>query len=293
MNRAGLLGLVGVVVVGAGAWWWFGHHETRQSTQAQSTHPSPSRSVSPSTSSGTPTPSSSPSTGTSTAATTGLGSLQWATQWRAVLAHQWGSTPPPLWIVPALTVPHAWLALEPLAHGGYLWWGWATPKHPLPTFQRVATNLTLTNAQIAALPPVMQGALNQAYDLNRSRPWPLKVQTPPLAANGAMSVAQAEANGIVGNPIGWQIYYSPHVRGGQGIPGMPAQLQLTVVQPWATQGAHEWVGESMGVQASGKLTSGAEVTVLMNGQTLTPLPTTDFKALEPTSVKAGLETAAN
>ena len=296
MNRAGLVSIIGgVVVVGAGAWWWWSHHAIPLIPQAGS--PQASHSSVPSASPVPPSPgrsSAAPSApGSSVAApqpAAGLGSVGWATQWQAVLAHQWGAPAAPLWIVPDLTQPHAWLALEPVAHHGDLWWGLATPQHPLPTFHAVSTTLNLTNGQIAALPPVMQGALNQAYDLHHSRPWPLRVQTPLLAAHGALSVAQAEANGTIGDPVGWQIFYSPGYPAADGLPATPAQLELTVIQPWTTQGTPELVGESMIVRASGRLLSGADVTVLMNGQTLTPLPPTDVKAWEPLSAQAGLQT---
>lgn len=226
---------------------------------------------------------------TSPTPTYALGSVAWDTALQAQLSRQWGTQAPPLWVAPDPRRKHTWFLVAPLAHHGRLWWSFATPKHPMPTFESVSTTLDLTNAQLAALPAPMQGALNQAYDLMHDQPWPLTVSMPALQSNGSMTATQAEARGTTHAPIGWSINWTPAQSAGSGQAAVPAGMNVIVTLPWAATGySPVLANESMEWLTTGHLVSGGDVAISMNGTTMQPLPATDTSILVPSSVKAGI-----
>lgn len=232
---------------------------------------------------------SSPGLASSGAPEPPLGSVPWADALRAALSRQWGAAAPALWAAPDPVRPRTWLALAPAAHAGRLWWAYATPRDPLPPFQSVPVSLDLTAAQIGALPPPVQGALNQAYDLMRDRPWPLTTALPPIAARGAMTATQAEARGVARAPVGWRVVWEPARPAAGTLPAAPAALNVVVTLPWQVRGyAPVLANEGMQWRTDGRLVSDGDVTISMNGVTLRPVPATDTAALAPASARAGL-----
>ena len=215
-----------------------------------------------------------------------LGTVRWAMRLRAALGRQWGGAAPPVWAVPDPRHSGTWWILAPVAHAGALWWARATAAHPLPTFQAVPTTLRLTNAQLAALPRVLQGALNQAYDLMRVRPWPVTTRLPSLTGQGVMNWQTAEANGTTAAPVGWGAFWNPAIPASSGFPGRPAGVDVVVEMPWhASHYAPTLASESMEALTTGRLLSGGTVSVSSDASASLAQQTA---ALPPTSVAAGI-----
>ena len=222
-------------------------------------------------------------------ATAGIGTVAWATAMRSHVARQWGTSVPPLWIAPDQKETDAWFVLAPLAHGGALWWAVATPKNPLPRLRPVSTTLNLSTAEVDALPKPIQGVLTQAYDLMHDRPWALTQQVPPIESSGAMTATQAEARGVANAPVAWSVIWEPPIPALGGQKAQPGAANFVVTMPWHAAGEPDvLISENMEVQSGGRLVSGGDVTVYMNGQTLQPIAPTDITALEPGSVATGL-----
>lgn len=234
--------------------------------------------------------STAPSHTTAPTPTITLGTVAWAQHLRAALTKQWGTAAPPLWISPDPRRTHTWFAIAPAAVHGKLWWAYATPSHPVPSFQGVSTSLQLSTAQVNALPGFMAAALNQVYDLVHDQPWPLTHGVGTPHANGVMTVADAEANGTASLPVGWQMVWSPAIPASSGQPATPGGLSLSVNFPWQAHG-YAPVLASAGTEwlTTGVVQSGAVVSVDPAYATLAA----GEAALAPTTVGAGISSPAS
>lgn len=281
-----LLSSAAVVAFLLGGWWWMHRHPSGPAP-AVKTAASRSGSAADGQAAHRPHP---------VAAGTGarrLGTVPWAAAVQAALSRQWGTPAAPVWAAPDPVHRADWVLAEPVAHAGALWWALATPQNPLPRFQAVSTRLdTLTTAQIQQLLPPAAGALNQAYDLQHHRAWPLTTVLPQPDANGVMTDTTAEATGTTGAPVGWQLTWDPPIPAFGPQPATPAGLNWSVILPWQSDAgtAPVLVSEGMQWQTTGALVSDGTVDVVWTGGA-NPVPATPGQtaAFVPAAVAAGLQ----
>ncbi|MCY0885795.1 MAG: hypothetical protein OWV35_07925 [Firmicutes bacterium] len=219
-----------------------------------------------------------------------LGTRAWAQALRADLRATTRQPAPPLWIVPDLGHPRAWLILDPQAQDQRLWWAVATPARPRPRFAGVPVSLRVSNAAVRRLPPVLAAALEEAYALHYRTEWPVRGPSPAGGSPSAMTPLEAQA-GDTETPVGWMAVWDPAYPGGRTYPGSPAMITVSAVMPWGpTAPPTELVIVSASVTARGRLTAPNAVDVLESGALLPgPVPVTDRAAYTPASVRAGLQ----